>query len=700
MGLRDIQGIRRLYALPSHESALDSVLIPCLKESVSYDRAAGYFNSHVFSEVAPGISEFARRQGKFRLLTSHHLSRPDTENASRAFDDQEWSEEVMADFENVLREDAASLESKLERECTKAMCWMLKKNLLEIRIVLPADSSERKSRIFHPKFGIFRDGNGDELVFSGSTNETRAGWTSNLENISTYPLWENSFQEFSEYKEIFDLLWQLGEHGGGWVTRDLPDALRSQLIAEAPDDVEIDNVLTEIESLTEIEQPPSEDHPRSYQLKAVEAWVKNDRIGILAMATGSGKTRTARYCIEEAMRQGSLLTVITTPFQHISDQWVTELQGLEVISLAAVSDWKQELQQIRLNANRGRYDSLVISAVNQTASRNQFVRLTQDIASEFDNFLFIGDEVHWLGATDLRQALNPAANFRLGLSATHKRYRDEVGTEVLQTYFNGEPVYNFTLREALEWVDPVTGEKGILTPYEYVPIFVELTDEEALDWWNKSQSIFRIRQQKHQTIEDEKRLEDLYRARADIAKKAEQKLGAFRHLISSLGAGLDHTIVYAANEEQLRSCQSIARVLGVESTSSITAKTDAKPRKEFGGKSERGHIIEAFSQGAIRVLFAMRALDEGVDIPTAQTGIIIASSGNSKEFIQRRGRLMRKYPGKEKARIFDFVVLPPAKKYESLRRKELERTLEFAEDALNSKEALMVITSELGELSE
>lgn len=700
MGLRDIQGIRRLYALPSHGSALDSVLIPCLRHSVSYDRAAGYFNSHVFSEVAAGMSDFVRKQGKMRLLTSHHLSRPDSENASKTFDDKAWSEAVIADFEKVLNQDAESLESKLERECAKAMCWMLKKDLLEIRIVLPAEPSERTSRLFHPKFGIFRDETGDELVFSGSTNETRAGWTSNLENISTYPLWDSNFVEFSQYKEIFDQLWKPGEHERGWATVELPDALRNQLVAEAPDDVEIDTVFTQIESLTEIEQPSSQELRRSYQLEAVEEWVKSGRVGILAMATGSGKTRTARYCIEEAMGKGTLLTVITTPFQHISDQWVIELQGLEVVSLATVSDWKQELQQIKLNANRGRYDSLVISAVNQTASKEQFVRLTQGIASEFDNFLFIGDEVHWLGATELRQALNPAANFRLGLSATHKRYRDEVGTEVLQNYFGEDPVYTFTLRQALEWVNPSTGEIGILTPYDYHPIFVELTDDEADEWWNKTQSINGIRQQKQQTIEDEKKLERLYQLRADIAKKAERKLGAFEELISSLGPELDQTIVYAANEEQLRSCQLIARRLGIESTSSITHNTDAKPRKEFSGKSERGHIIDAFSRGAIKVLFAMRALDEGVDIPTAETGIIIASSGNSKEFIQRRGRLMRKFPGKEKARIYDFVVLPPAKKYESLRRRELERTLEFAEDSLNSKEALMRITEQLGDLSE
>ena len=210
MGLREIQGIRRLYALPSHGSALDSVLIPCLRQSVSYDRAAGYFNSHVFSEVAAGMSDFLRKQGKMRLLTSHHLSRPDTESASKTFDDKAWSQAVMDEFEKVLSEDAESLESKLEKECAKAMCWMLKEGLLEIRIVLPAEPSERPARLFHPKFGIFRDETGDELVFSGSTNETRAGWTSNLENISTYPLWDIKFEEFSQYKEIFDQLWQPG----------------------------------------------------------------------------------------------------------------------------------------------------------------------------------------------------------------------------------------------------------------------------------------------------------------------------------------------------------------------------------------------------------------------------------------------------------------------------------------------------------
>lgn len=697
MGLKELEGIRRLYALPRHGSALENFLVPALSEAIKYDRAAGYFNSRVFEEVARGISGLILNGGEMRLITSHKLTEADTNQADRTLRDPGWAKAVLREFEAALSAEESDLESKIRKDYVRAMCWMLKEKKLQIRIVLPQLQKDRNSKLFHPKFGVITDASGDQIVFSGSTNETYSGWRKNMESISTYPLWLAGFEPFSEFVGVFDELWNgAGIDLDGWETVTIPDAVLRKLVQFA-DDEAIDRLI-EHEASYQSAKDVGEKRPREYQLEAVASWEESGRNGLLEMATGTGKTFTARLCMESARTEGSLFTVLITPYQHISDQWAVELAqtDFQIQQLGKDSRWSIDLSSLQEEAGYGTFSDsgLVLIAVVNTASKSEFVDMTSKIASHFDNFLLIGDEVHWLGAATFQSALNLKAKFRLGLSATPNRYFDDDGTDILRSYFRVEkdkPTYKFGLQKALEW--------GVLCPYEFHPIFVTLTEDEEERWRGFSTEIARYYSKKNRSLEEQEELESLQNQRAEIAKIAENKLPVFSELARELGTELSQTLVYCANNSQLGRAVEILRSIGyrLDDVKKITGEEDAGSRRNEL-LSERQRIIKSFSDGITPVIFAIKALDEGVDIPSARTGIILASSGNPKEFIQRRGRLMRLHPGKDRSVIYDFIVVPPEDKLESLRKKELQRATEFAGLALNREEALLAIRERLGEL--
>lgn len=692
--LRDLD-IRRVYGPTRGHDALREFLIPAMELAVKYDRVAGYFSSGVLAQAAPGISKLVARGGKIRLVTSHQLVQVDFEILEQTQLDPALLDEIVSEIEASVEQTDQSLERIMKSEYVKAMCWLLKNQQLEIRFIVPSGEASGDFEKFHSKFGIIQDSEGNEIVFTGSANETALGWAGNLENIDTKPLWEESFKEFADYKDTFEDLWS-GQNLIGWKTVELPEALNRRLVALAPEG--------DFPNIAQYEQSPALENkarmPRNYQLEALEEWEGSDRRGLLEMATGTGKTLTARLCIESAAKLGKLFVVLVTPYQHISDQWVKELQEFEVYQVGTEVDWRSQLELINLNSQLGYLEHQIIIAVKNTASTAAFVSLCNQIAENFDNFMFVGDEVHWLGAHTFQAALNEKANFRLGLSATPNRYFDDLGTEVLRAYFGGESVFEFGLAEALNWRNPETGEVGVLTPYEYHPIFVSLNEEEIQDWVDYSRRIQILRGKDHLTRQEAEDLEGLRNQRAEIAKSAESKIPALAELLNELGSGLKQTLIYAANQAQMDAAVAVAREAGIDTGAKITASVGSKPSKKFHGKSERQHILDRFAKGIHPVIFAIAALDEGVDIPSAEIGIILASSGNEKEFIQRRGRLMRKSPGKRCARIFDFIVLPPEERFESLRKKELTRALEFSELAVNKAEVVPSIQDRLGALDE
>lgn len=674
-----------LYLESTYESGLSGTdvvaefYVPVLEKSYRYDRVAGYFSSRVFATAAKGIAGFVRNGGKMRLVTSHAFTPNDVGTFQNHFDLENLSNALIDEFVESFNQ-LGSLQDTIALNHVAAMCWMLREGNLEIKVVIPdsADLSALSPQDidkFHPKFGVFYDDEGNTIAFSGSVNETEGAWKRNIENFDVYQSWIPGREDYINPKlGQFEKYWSNGLTGK-WKTIDLPDAVKNKIVQEyAPIDFPED-----LEQESRRESRPL----RNYQEAALKAWVEAGMVGILEMATGTGKTRTAKACLGVALSKGSLLTVVVVPYQHIGEQWMKELNEFNPIYITG--NWRQVFTEACLDVTMGRRDSLTVIVVKNTAGKLEFVDIVNDSSKEFDNVLLIGDEVHWLGAIAFQPALISAANLRLGLSATPRRYFDESGTDVLLRYFN-ETVYELTLKQALELRDESGNQ--ILCPYDYNPIIVGLNSVEQDSYREFTKKIMKLKGL-DSTADLEAQIQNLYIQRANIAKSAESKIPALRELLSTFNRKITQTLIYCADFNQLRKAATILNELGIQAQQ-ITGEEDASASKHFNFISEREHIIQNFANGHLDVLLAIQCLDEGVDIPSAQIGIILASSGNEKEFIQRRGRLMRPFEGKTKAEIYDFCVLPenPDDPLADLGLVEVElRRIEtFAEDAQNSEQ--------------
>jgi superfamily II DNA or RNA helicase len=304
--------------------------------------------------------------------------------------------------------------------------------------------------------------------------------------------------------------------------------------------------------------------------------------------------------------------------------------------------------------------------------------------------LLIVDEVHNMGPEELRSALLPNATFRLGLSATPERWFDPTGTTALEDYF-GPTLVHYTLRNALD--------DGVLCQYRYYPVLVSLTDEEFDAYYDLTVRIARLFGSAGTSTDRPERLESLLIRRARLIGTAYMKLDTLRHLISPLKDST-HNLVYCGDgtveapidQSVSRQIDAVTRLLGTN-LGMTTAKYIAET-----SLTRRNSLRRQFAAGDIQCLVAIRCLDEGVDIPETRRAFILASSTNPRQFIQRRGRLLRTARGKQFAEIYDFVVEPPEEltkstsQYYSMTRrlfgKELGRVIEFASLAVNGPEAL------------
>jgi superfamily II DNA or RNA helicase len=664
---------------------IEQFYLPVLENSVGYDRVAGYFSSRVLASSARGIAGLIRREGKMRLVTSHAFTPNDAITMQQFFESEDFSNQLISEFKSDYL-NLGNLTNTITQNHVAAMCWMLREGYLEIKVVVPTKADLTKLTVdeidkFHPKFGIFSDGSGDLIAFSGSINETQSAWIRNIENFDVYKSWEDGDSKFIKPKiATFENYWE-GQLDGNWRTIDLPKAVKDRIIEDfAPDD---------FPSESELGIKRRRPGLRAYQDDAITAWEENGRRGLLEMATGTGKTKTSKACIKSSMLEGSLLTVVIVPYKHIGSQWILELAEFEPVLIEG--DWRAKLTEIKSDAIMGRIDNLVLVVVKNTASSDDFTKAISDLRGKFNHYLLVGDEVHWLGANYFRNALMDSADYRLGLSATPQRYFDDEGSDFLIEYFD-RVVYKLSISVALKLRDD-EGQR-ILCDYEYLPKFVDLDSEEFAEYQKYTQKIIKLKNS-DDFPEKESQLSNLYINRANIIKGAKNKIPALRQLLESFDELPEQCLIYCSDFKQLEEADKVLSEFGIHAQK-ITGLESTSASAAFNNVSQRDFIINNFSKGHLGVLLAIDCLDEGVDIPTARIGIILASSGNPKEFIQRRGRLIRPYPGKDKAIIYDFCVLPEnddsVVSNIGAVKSELNRIREFAADALNKDQVEEMIS--------
>jgi len=603
------------------------------------------------------------------LVTGPKLMSDDIEAIRRGYGSKEENIDptLDCDFEQV------------SHDRLMLLAWLIAHSHLDIKIACPSDSSiPHPQAIYHEKTGVFLDENNNAVAFSGSSNETVGGLLNNFESIDVHWSWDNDQQRVQQKIGNFNRLWDNMTDKLeviNFPTAVAEDRLIHQTVYETVPDLLPPDQSEIIERTTAY--LPSGLELRDYQLEAIDAWFENGCHGLWEMATGTGKTITALSAIAKLKEEKKdLFFLIVCPYQHLVDQWyeVALRFGFEPIrAYKSSATWVNQF-----NTALVRYNWDVCDVVCTITTQTTFINDTmQKLLSKLKRgAILVADEVHHLGAERSRKRLTDVFNYRLGLSATPNRWFDDIGTAALKTYF-GETIYEFPLDKAIE--------KGYLCPYYYYPHLVELTDEEFEEYKHLTERISKL-YHKIDMDESNEAFERLLIRRATLLNRAENKLAKLSELLEDKTGSLHHALFYCA-PKRIEPVIDLLTGLGMR-IAKFTAEESAIERRE---------LLEMFASGHLRALVAMKCLDEGVDVPSTQTAYILASSSNPKEFIQRRGRILRRAHGKDHAEIHDFMVVPSAEHRQysdgtfEIDRKIVERELrrfnEFAGMALNKFQA-------------
>jgi superfamily II DNA or RNA helicase len=656
MTFREIE-IKRSYNSEAND-ILNEFYIPVLKSAIDYKRVAGYFSSSSFYIASRGISQFIMNGGHMQLIINIQLSDKDYNQINKSL---KTPDEII---ENIVFEDLKDIEDACVKDHVSVLGWMIANGYLEIKVGYIKDPVTAND-ILHQKVGILKDENENVITFSGSNNESAGGWLLNSEKFKVFCDWDPVSSEYIHQDiEDFRQLWENDSLKTGVIP--FPEAVKKQLIHVAPHNKnELNIIINRIEKDKEKkvagEPPPKEIDLRGYQKEAIDAWLENDCKGLFEMGTGTGKTYTAIGALDIILnRENKLVTIISCPFLHLTPQWEQSLinSGINLLKVYASSKdpkWAEKLKDKILDMRLNRLDKFVILTTHDTISSEKFRSIIEEVSCPI---FMIGDEVHGMGSSSRMQGLISKYKYRLGLSATPKRYFDDQGTDELYKFFD-KAVYEFDLKRAINEINPATGQT-YLCPYDYHPIFVELNMDEMDQYISLSKDISRLYAQKKRTLQQEKILEYKMRKRSDIIKNAENKLAAFTELLKKLKdeKKIKRTLVYCSPQQKVL-VQNIIRDEGKIIQHKFTSDEDAvRKQAKFGGLTEREYLLDNFDKGLYDVLVAIKCLDEGVDVPSTKTAILMSSTGNPKEYIQRRGRVLRRHPGKNKAVIYDFIVIP------------------------------------------
>jgi superfamily II DNA or RNA helicase len=645
---------------------IEDFYIPCLSRATLYCRAVGYFSSSSMVAVARGLTALIRGGGKMRLIASPHLSAEDIEAIATGL--QKREEIITKSLLSVLEAEF----TEIARDRLACLAWLLSQGVLEIKLAIPKNIGNYG--LYHEKLGLFADADGNSIAFTGSANESQSSLLDNFECIDVFRSWCSEEKQRTERKiENFQQLWQnntphldiieFPEAAERSLLRFRPASPKPGRVSESPRSYQVTSPLKVIP------------HPR--QIEAVNAWIDANYRGILAMATGSGKTITALAAA--ARLQNLEFILIGAPTKELVQQWVKELtyRTTYAFPVEAIGDsrrWRELLfRKLRLINHQvmssGRLPTILVGTYSEL-SKNAIEGLIEDAGGLPAQSLLIADEVHATGSGIFRRILREDFAYRLGLSATPLRAYDEKGTEKVLDYFGGI-VYEFGLEAAIE--------TGVLCEYDYS---VYVTSLEPAEHDKYRQLTAKIARFSGSSAEENRRVNQLLIQRARIIKAAGSKLEVIDRIVQ------DHPL-----QQALIYCADIAQATDI---SSRLARQGWRVARYSSLESDRSELLDRLAKGHLDALVAVKCLDEGVDIPGVSQGIILASDASPRQFIQRRGRILRAAKGKEKATLIDVLVVPPLVDGEvKLIRSEIQRVIQFARSARNQSSVITMLGREL-----
>lgn len=533
---------------------------------------------------------------------------------------------------------------------------MLDAEILELRFVTPSGPG-----LFHDKFGIFTDSPGNRVSFIGSANETGAAWSgfANHEQIEVFRSWESDAEQrrCGRHEDQFDETWE-GLRRGLRITasEDAAAVVRANVASEPLDEI----VASLRDAVNRAALQPDAISLRDYQKVVLESWKTANNRGVIAFATGGGKTRTALEAVRRWTSSGRP-GLILVPSALLHEQWEQEIADFlpKASVLLAGAGHPREAWTGRLADYTRDDNSLgqrIVLSTFRTAATEDFLTLLRS----GQHLLMVVDEVHGIGAPDTRKILNSAmAGGRLGLSATPERFGDPVGTSEIRKYFSDNLAPEFSLRDALD--------AQVLVPYDYEFRTCALTPDEMERYRALTNRIAQ------EISRNDGRLTEIalhwLRQRARITKGAVSKVSIARQVLSEDFKPGDRWLVYCSDSQQLRAVRHELDDLGLDLL-------------EYHSQDAGDHeaTMHYFTERG-GVLLAIKCLDEGIDIPAINRALILASSTNPREYIQRRGRILRRTPGKYSSRIVDVIVLGDDNR--AISQSEVVRALEFAKDARN-----------------
>ena len=676
----------------------------CLCNATRFDLMLGFFSSSAISILANGFATFLYNGGKMRLIINDILTEDDKNAIAKGFSSEsDLPYFDLSDIENIYE-----TLSERDKHFFDCISWLIRNNRIEIKIISPQDGLG----ISHTKSGVFYDGI-NVVGFDGSCNFSRTALIDNIESLTVSCDWDGNIEiakinaiqkeieqiiqekdttvsyvsveyiktqltNIAENKSLTDLLeseYNILQKHSQYIT----SASIHKALEKAKDRLEaiIEKVknTNKCDSTSTISTPcfPYPSGPREYQIAAFENWKSNTQKGLFAMATGTGKTITSLNCLLEIYKKsGCYKALILVPTITLVEQWEKECAKFNFDNVIKVcskySGWQTSLANIRmleLSNPDNKQSYIIISTYASFIRPDNFIELNQLPKKKL---LLIADEAHNMGSGRIVKRLNDIKYLRrIGLSATPERQFDEEGNIRLMDFFGCDSSYTFeySMEEAIK--------KGALCKYYYYPHLVKLTDDEMAEYTELSHSIAKIINRED---EDSKEiLKRLLLKRKQIIHKARNKKDVFRNILKEhldkMGT-LKYTLVYVPegnkpddytadifdSYDTIKDDEDTVHLINEYTSIVRDLNTHIVVRQFTSESSDRDAMLKDFANGSIDVLTSMKCLDEGVDVPRSELAIFCASTGNPRQFIQRRGRVLRTHKEKRFAVIHDLVVIP------------------------------------------
>lgn len=707
----------------------------CLENSLEFDLQLGYFSSATISVLANSFATFIAKGGKMRLVINHIVSEKDKDAINKGVNG-----DIIDCFDLSNFEELRKTFDEYQEQFFECLAYLIYNKRIDIRIIKPKNANG----IAHTKLGQFRDGI-LTASFTGSANFTINGFFNNLEEIS---ISKSDSLDIMVQKRIesqrkeFESIMSMQKRDVEYLSPDkLISAIKSNYINKDIEellDVESklktyklnleneellrDNSDVEIEYNIEPEFPyPS--GPREYQKEAFVNWKNNGQRGLFAMATGTGKTITSLNCLYEIYkRKGYYKALILVPTLTLLNQWEEECRKFKFSNIVKVSSknlsWTDDFDRIYFNEKYQTnviHSYIIIATYASYSKSKNFVKLN---SLDKIRLLFIADEAHNMGTETMLKRLKQIPYVRrIGLSATPERQYDNSANTKLKDFFGAKDNYTFeySMYEAIHGVNPV------LCKYYYYPHIIRLTYEEMSLYTELSEKISKYFNYDSETFDlKDEILKRLLLARKRIIHKAENKLFVFKKIIHNRfneKSNLNYTLVYVPEgtkpdywgeeddfdySEYIDDDSDSAKLIDEYTSSILEVDKHITVRKFVSGQKDRDDLLKNFSLGKVQVLTSMKCLDEGVDVPRSELAIFCSSTGNSRQFIQRRGRVLRMHPQKEYAILHDLVVVPEVgisshtyRMERSLLKSELMRVKNFADLSENPSYSEMELRSAL-----